>query len=174
MPELGIQNQCIFIAFYASFILLCAATTTSQQIGSLGATVTAHYLCTWCEKKGLRAFFVSSRAAHIHMSKCKGHSGSEVKQISVIMMTRPRDVIAGGSGGMGLCPPPQHQPPGIIKECTWYIPGIYPWRYARYITWRYARYITDIYQIYTILVWYISGIYQIYTKHNHVICQSMT
>jgi hypothetical protein len=48
MPELGIQNQCIFISVYASFILLCAKTITSQQTGSLGATVTTRYLCTSC------------------------------------------------------------------------------------------------------------------------------
>ncbi len=114
MPELGIQNQCFFIAVYALFILLCAATMTSQQTGSLAGTVTTRYICTSCEKKG---------AAHIHMSRCKGCRGSEVKKISV--MTRPGDVIADGSGSMGQCPPPQHQPPGIIKAYTWYVPGIY-------------------------------------------------
>ncbi len=51
MHELGIQNQCIFIAVYASFILLCAATMTSQQTGSLGATVTTSYLCTLCDSE---------------------------------------------------------------------------------------------------------------------------
>ncbi len=40
MPELGIRNQCFFIAVYASIILLCAATMTSQQTGSLTGTVT--------------------------------------------------------------------------------------------------------------------------------------
>jgi hypothetical protein len=25
------------------------------------------------------------------------------------------DVIAGGAGGMGPCPPPQHQPPGGVN-----------------------------------------------------------
>ncbi len=43
----------------------------------------------------------------------------ESKRITV--MTRG-DVIAGGSGGMGPCPPPQHQPPGIY---TCHILGIY-------------------------------------------------
>ena len=103
MPELGIRNQCFFIAVYASIILLCAATMTSQQTGSLAGTVTTRYICSTCEKKGLRAFFVSKRAVHGHMSKCKGCRGSEVKKITV--MTRPGDVIAGGSGGMGPCPP---------------------------------------------------------------------
>ena len=102
MPELGIRNQCFFIAVYASIILLCAATMTSQQTGSLGGTVTTRYICSTCEKKGLRSFFVSDRAVRIHMSKCKGCRGADVKKISV--MTRPGDVIASGSGGMGPCP----------------------------------------------------------------------
>jgi len=45
------------------------------------------------------------------MGKSKMCKGGESKRITV--MTRPGDVIAGGSGGMGPCPPPQHQPPGI-------------------------------------------------------------
>ena len=62
-------------------------------------------------------------------------------------MTRPgdSDVVAGGAGGMGPCPPPQHQPPGgvymhiilcinnvytkhihcISPENTLYVHGIY-------------------------------------------------
>ncbi len=47
-------------------------------------------------------------------------------------MTRPgdSDVVAGGAGGMGPCPPPQHQPPGgvythIIHVYTMYIQSIY-------------------------------------------------
>ncbi len=51
MPELGTQKQCIFIAVYASFVLLCAATMTFQQTGSLGATVTTRYLCTSCDSE---------------------------------------------------------------------------------------------------------------------------
>ncbi len=72
-----------------------------------------------------------------------------VKKKSV--MTRPGDVIAGGSGGMGPCPPPQHQPPGIID-----IYLIYTWFISVWNT--YAQYILDIYQIYTFLKWYMSGI----------------
>ena len=153
MPELGIRNQCFFIAVYASIILLCAATMTSQQTGSLGGTVTTRYICSTCEKKGLRSFFVSDRAVRIHMARCKGCRGSDVKKISV--MTRPGDLIAGGSGGMGPCPPPQHQPPGIID-----IYLIYTWFISSYET--YAQYIPGIYQIYTFLKWYMSGTCPVY------------
>jgi hypothetical protein len=75
------------------------------------------------------------------------------KKISV--MTRPGDVIAGGSGGMVPCPLPQHQPPGIPD-----IYLTYTWFISRYKI--YAQYIPDIYEIYTFLIWYMSGICQIY------------
>jgi hypothetical protein len=119
---------------------------TSQQTGSLAGTVTTCYICSSCEKKGLRAFFVSKRAVHVHTSKCKGCSGSNVKQISV--MTRPGDVIACGSGGMGQCPPQQHQPPGIIKAYTCIIPGLY----------QDILDMTDIFQIYTRYIPFLNGI----------------
>jgi len=57
------------------------------------------------------------------MSKSKKCKGGESRRITV--MTRPGDVIAGGSGGMGPYPPPQHQPPGIYLAYTWNIPGIF-------------------------------------------------
>ena len=61
-------------------------------------------MCYSCEKRGFPLFFVSKRAVHTHMSKSKMCLGDESKRITVI--TRPSDVIAGGSGGMGPCPPP--------------------------------------------------------------------
>jgi hypothetical protein len=87
------------------------------------------------------------------MSKCKGCNGSDVKQISV--MTRPGDVIAGGSGGMGPCPPQQHQPPGIIKAYTCHIPGLY----------QDTLDMTDIYQIYTRYIPFLYSTCLVYAKH---------
>jgi hypothetical protein len=60
---------------------------------------------------------------HTHMSKSKMCKGGESKRITA--MTRPGDVIAGGSGGMGPCPPPQHQPAGIYLSYAWHIPSIF-------------------------------------------------
>ena len=163
MPELGIRNQCIFIAVYASLTLLCAATMTSQHTGSFGETTTTRYVCSSCEKKGLSAFFVSSRAAHIHMSRCKGCRGSEVKKISV--RTRPGDVIAGGSGGMGPCPPPQHQPPGINLRYTLHIPVIFLVYDRNYeICQVYTRYIPILYGIYMVYTIYMTIIYLSYDE----------
>ena len=132
MPELGVRNQCIFLAVDASCLLLCAVTMASQQTGSSALTQSERFVCCSCEKRGFPSFFGSKRAVHIHMSKSKWCKGGESKRITV--MTRPGDVIAGGSGGMGPCPPPQHQPPGIYlaytwhsnkMSYTWYIPDIY-------------------------------------------------
>ena len=133
MPELGVRNQCIFLAVYASCLLLCAVNMASQQTGSSVLTQMERFVCCSCEKQGLPAFYVSKRAVHIHQSRSTMCKGGGSKRITV--MTRPGDVIAGGSGGMGPCPPPQHQPPGIYLSYTWYmpikclIPGIY-WVYT--------------------------------------------
>ena len=78
-----------------------------------------HFVCFSCEKRGFPSFFVSKRAVHTHMSKSKMCKGGESKRITV--MTRPGEVIAGGSGGMGPCLPSQHQPPGIYLVYTRYI-----------------------------------------------------
>ena len=116
MAAFGVRKQCIFVAVYASIILLCALTMSSQQSSSHGATKTTRFVCTTCEKRGLPAFFVDVRAAHIHRTKSKRCQGADIKKITVL--TRPGDVIAGGSGGMGPCPPPQHRPPGLYLENT--------------------------------------------------------
>jgi hypothetical protein len=121
MPELGVRNQCILLAVYASCLLFCAVSMASQQSGSSVLTQMERFVCCSCEKQGLPSFFVSERAVRIHMGKSKMCKGGEYKRITV--MTRPCDVIAGGSGGMGPCPPPQHQPPGLYYQV--YIPGIY-------------------------------------------------
>jgi hypothetical protein len=62
-------------------------------------------------------------------------------------MTRPddSDVVARGAGGMGPCPPPQHQPPGgvnthIIHVYTMYVQSIHI---------VYPKNILYIYQVYT-------------------------
>jgi hypothetical protein len=96
---------------------------------------------------------VSKRAVRIHIGKSKICKGGEYKRITV--MTRPGDVIAGGSGGMGPCPPPQHQPPGIYLAYTWHIPGIFQ-----------KCHIPGICLIYTNYEKYISGIYLVYFMHK--------
>ena len=75
-------------------------------------------------------------------------------------MTRPgdSDVIAGGAGGMGPCPPLQHQPPGGVY--THIILCIYN-AYTNNMhcisqKYTYIVYTEDIQYIYT---WYIQCIY---------------
>ncbi len=114
----------------------------------------------YVREEGVEIFFcVGSRRPHPH-GQVQRLQWLRCKKISV--MTRPGDVIADGSGGMGPCPPPQHQPPGIID-----IYLTYTWFISSYET--YAQYIPDIYQIYTFLIWYMSGICLKYGCKNYVI-----
>ncbi len=75
-------------------------------------------------------------------------------------MTRPgdSDVVTGGAGGMGPCPPQQHQPPGgvythIIHVYTMYIQSIY------IVSQKYTIYIPSIYKIYTEHILCINKVY---------------
>ncbi len=62
-------------------------------------------------------------------TKCKFYfqhqAGPAYSHVQEQVMTRPGDIIAGGSGGMGPCPPQQHQPPGIYHVEIWFVSGIY-------------------------------------------------
>ena len=75
-----------------------------------------------CQSQHFPAIFSSRRALRIHMHRSKNlKCALEWSKIKV--MTRPGDVIAGGSGGMGPCPTPQHQLPGAVYThnilCKW-------------------------------------------------------
>jgi hypothetical protein len=70
------------------------------------------FVCLACQARHFPALFSSRRALRVHMHKSKNPKcAKEWSKIKV--MTRPGDVIAGGAGGMGPCPPSQHQPPGV-------------------------------------------------------------
>ena len=128
MSTFGIRNQCIFIALYSAVILFCACAMSES--GRLSTAT--RYVCCACESRQIPSFFSSRANAHMHMAKSTRCKGSSVKKVNII--TRPGDVIAGGMGGMGPCPLPQHQPPG---QC--------------YITHIYMTY-TLLYLIYTIII----------------------
>ena len=115
--RLLLQDECL-----ATFYLSTTQNPCLVPNGLSVLTQMEHFVCYSCEKRGFPSFFVSKRAVHTHMSKSKMCKGGESKRITV--MTRPCDVIAGGSGGMGPCLPSQHQPPGIYLVYIWYIPGI--------------------------------------------------
>jgi hypothetical protein len=68
-------------------------------------------------------------------------------------MTRPgdSDVVSDGAGGMGPCPPPQHQPPGGV--------------YTHIILCIYNVYTEDIQCIYQKYIIYIPSIYNVYAEH---------
>jgi hypothetical protein len=126
MSPLNIRNQCLFLAIYSLCILLFACIMSSGGPGPadpVGTSESVRFVCTSCAQRNFPGFFSTLRACRIHQGMSKRCKGSSWQKITV--MTRPGDVIAGGSGGMGPCPPPQHQPPGIRLTYTWYIPGIY-------------------------------------------------
>ncbi len=69
------------------------------------------FVCLACQARHFLAIFSSRRALRIHFARSKYHQCTqEWRQIKV--MISPGNVIAGGAGGMGPCPPQQHQPPG--------------------------------------------------------------
>ena len=127
MSALNIRNQCLFVAIYSLCILLFACIMSSGRpwpADPVGTSESVRFVCTSCERRNhLPAFFSSLRACLIHMGKSKRCCGSNWEKVTVV--TRPGDVIAGGSGGMGPCPPSKHQPPGIRQTYSRYIPGIY-------------------------------------------------
>ncbi len=66
-----------------------------------------------CQAQHFPAIFSSRRALRIHFARSKYRQCMQGWR-KIKVMIRPGDVIAGGAGGMGPCPPPQHQPPGGI------------------------------------------------------------
>ncbi len=79
-------------------------------------------------------------------------------------MTRPgdSDVIAGGAGGMGPCPPPQHQPPdGVYTHIILCIYNVYT-KDIHCISQQYNIYIYQVYIVYTKNIQYIYLVYRMY------------
>ena len=117
MSASDIQKQVSFLAFFASCTLLLAwnfaSIMSSAETGSADTDVykSVRFVCTSCERRNIPAFYATLRACRIQMGHSKRCNGAPWKKVTV--MTWPGDVIAGGSGGMGPCPAPQHQPSGI-------------------------------------------------------------
>ncbi len=90
-------------------------------------------------------------------------------------MTRPgdSDVIASGVGGMGPCPPPQHQPPGGVY--THIILNIYnvQTKDVHCISLKYTIYIPSIYMVYTEDIQYIYLVYTVYILRINCVVYTM-
>ena len=71
------------------------------------------FVCLACQARHFQAIFSSRRALRVHIHKSKNPKCAQ-QWGKIRIVNRPGDVIAGGSGGMGPCPPPQHQPPGGV------------------------------------------------------------
>jgi hypothetical protein len=124
-------------------VALVAFVIGTSSVSRMTEVKVDRFVCLACQARHFPAIFSSRRALRIHITKSKNPKcGQEWSKIKI--MTRPGDVIAGGSGGMGPCPPPQHQPPGGVDNsnilCMCNI---------------YTLYIPCIYNVY---VWYVKGI----------------
>ena len=124
------------------YCFICPVVTDSMIYAA--PVVEDRFVCSACQERNLQAIFSSKRALHNHMTKSKNPRCRSAGSEKIRVITRPGDVVAGGTGGMGPCPPPQHQPPG-----------------NKFFTLVYTRYIPNIYQVYTnvkVYTWYIPGI----------------
>ena len=147
--------------------LLVAVALVVLAIGTPSETGMAEneedrFVCLACQALNFPAVFSSRRALRVHMHKSKNPKcAKEWSKIKVL--TRPGDVIAGGAGGMGPCPPSQHQPPGV--EYTHDILYIYH-VYSMYILYIYYDYTVNMHGIYRIYTMHIHDIYMVYTEYN--------
>ncbi len=75
------------------------------------------FVCLACQARHFPAIFSSRRALRVHIHKSKNPKcAQEWSKIRIMTRHCPGDVVAGGSGGMRPCPPPQHQPPGGVYK----------------------------------------------------------
>jgi hypothetical protein len=116
------------------------------------------FVCLACQARHFPAVYSSRRALRVHIHKSKNPKcAQEWGKIKVI--TRPGDVIAGGAGGMGPCPPPQHQPPGgVYTHIILCIYIVYP-KNIHYIFQKYTLHIQSIYNVYTMYILCINLVY---------------
>ena len=105
------------------------------------------FVCLACQARHFPAIYSSRRSLrlHIHHSKKPKCAQEWSKRKN---MTRPGDVIAGGAGGMGPCPPPQHQPPADVAGGYTCVYNVYT-IYIQCIHCVYSIYILCIYMVYT-------------------------
>ncbi len=98
-----------------------------------------------CQERNVNSIFSTKWSLRVHQFRSKNPRCQTGGSNKIRVITRPGDIIAGGAGGMGHCPPQQHQPPGIdfFLKNTFSKPGIQHLSYT----------------------WYIPGIYQVYTMH---------
>ncbi len=114
MPELNVQKQCLFLAVYYCCILLFAGTMSYAKIQEKvtdGMAKSDRFVCPSCEQSKIPGFYMKKRACTIQISSSNRCKGSAAKKATIL--TRPSDLIAGGTATMGQCPSAQHQPPGI-------------------------------------------------------------
>ena len=130
------------------------------------------FVCLACQARHFPAVFSSRRALRVHMHKTKNPKcAKEWSKIKVVTCPGNVIMIAGGAGGMGTCPPSQHQPLGV--EYTHNILLINH-VYSPHILCIYLVYTVDIHCMYYIYTWYIPCIYMVYIMYIHGIYMIFT
>ncbi len=93
------------------YCFICAVVIDSMVYEA--PVVEDRFVYSACSEWNVNAIFSSKRARHTHMTRSKNPRCRSAGSDKIRVIIRPGDVVAGGTGGMGPCPPPQHQPPGI-------------------------------------------------------------
>ena len=96
-------------------VALVALVIGTSSVSRMPEVEEDQFVCLACQALHFPAIFSSRRALRVHIHRSKNPKCAQ-EWSKIKIMTRPGDVIAGGSGGimMGPCPPPQHQPPGGV------------------------------------------------------------
>ncbi len=97
-------------------IILCSligAIILDTMNDAAAPVVEERFVYLACQELNVHSILNTKRALRIQMSKSKNPRCLSEGSDKIRVMTRPGDIISGGLGGMGPCPPLQHQPPGL-------------------------------------------------------------
>ena len=113
----GLRRDSLISAFLHVSLYCFLSVIVIDSMNAAAPVAELRFVCRACQERNMQAIFSSKRALHNHMTKSKNPRCRSAGSDKIRVITRPGDVVAGGTGGMGPCPehcpPPQHQPPGI-------------------------------------------------------------
>ena len=108
----GMRRDALISAFLHVSLYSFLGAIVIDSMSAAAPVAELRFVCRACQERNMQAIFSSKRALHTHMTKSKNPRCRSAGSDKIRVITRPGDVVAGGTGGMGPCPPPQHQPPG--------------------------------------------------------------
>ena len=84
------------------YCFICAVVIDSMIYAA--PVVEDRFVCSACHERNLQAIFSSKRALYNYMTKSKNPRCRSAGSEKIRVITRPGDVVAGGTGGMGPYP----------------------------------------------------------------------